>query len=381
MSYRDYPVVKFKPTQVRFGGKIVEESFVNNLNNFREEDQFIYPSEYGRIRDLVNVTNAQVESVGSIFLAIGERETWSIYVNRTTIEDLAGRTQVALSDKILGSFNALVGSYGTLNPESVSKYLGKVYYWDAIKGSWIRYGRDGLTPISSNKMRNWFKELGGLLLTKYMTDELPVVISGFDPFNEELVTRIDHSSLPAEFRGYEEYKGAFFSESDVRWKSCHNYSPEMFGRQGDLLIGFYGARVVIYERGPGYGTFDGVKYDAKIEPVFNPIPVMMKPWQTLAVLATDPWMAERIMSEYRGMKTIQLSNIPLDNFEDNEDTYWAAVLNDVNSVNVTNPLFEGQKMRSRALKVLLTLNPDVVTRSLLHYVSVGYIESPKNPVN
>lgn len=380
-SYKNIPVSKFKPTKACFGGKIVEESFVNNVNRFVDSDQFIYPSEYGRIRDLVNVTNAQVESVGSIFLAIGERETWSIYVNRTTIEDLSGRTQVSLSNKILGSFNALVGSYGTLNPESISKYLGKVYYWDAVKGSWIRYGRDGLTPISSNKMRNWFKELGGLLLTKYMTDDLPVAISEFDPFNEELVTRIDHSSLPTEFRGYNDYKGSLFSEADVRWKSCHNYNPELFGKIGDLLVGFYAGGIEIYERGPGCGRFNGIKYDTKIEPVFNPIPMMMKPWQTISVLSTDPWLAERIMSEYRGLKTIQLSNIPLDNFEDKEDTYWAAVLNDVNSVNVTNPLFEGQKMRSRALKVLLTLNPEVVTRSLLHYVSIGYIESPKNPVN
>lgn len=379
VSYRNYPVVKFKNTQIRFGGKIIEESFVNNINRFREEDQNIYSSEYGRIRDLVNTSNAQVESVGSIVLAIGERETWSIYVNRTTLEDLSGRTQVSISDKVLGSFNTLLGSYGTLNPESVSKKRGKVWYWDAINGSWIRYGRDGLTPISDYKMRNWFKELGNLLRTKYMTDEVPRAISDYDPFNEELVTRIDHSSLPEEFRGYDDYKGTVFSENDRRWKGCHSYTPELFAKLGNLFIGFKNGGVFIHEQGEGYSTFYGVKYDVKIEPVFNPSPIMLKSWQTLAVVSTETWMAERILSEYRGQKTIQQSNIPLTEFQDKEDTYWAAVLNDENTVNVTTPLIEGNKMRSKAIQVLLTLDPEVVTRSLLHYVSAGYIDSPKNP--
>jgi hypothetical protein len=106
-SYTDFPVVKFRPTLVRFGGQIVDESSVNNLNRFKEEDSKIFPSEYGRIRALVNTQNAQVESVGAILLAICERETFSIYVNRTTLEDLSGRSQVSLSDRVLGSYNTL----------------------------------------------------------------------------------------------------------------------------------------------------------------------------------------------------------------------------------------------------------------------------------
>ena len=51
---------------------------------------------------LINTSNTQVESVGNILLAIGEDQSWSIYVNRVTIDDLSGRTQVGLSEKVLG---------------------------------------------------------------------------------------------------------------------------------------------------------------------------------------------------------------------------------------------------------------------------------------
>lgn len=379
ISYLDLPVSRFIPTMARFGGKIVAESNINQINRFKYEDNVVYPSEYGRIRDIVNTANAQVESTGSILLMLGEREAWSVYVNRTTLEDLSGRTQVALSDRVLGSYNTLLGSHGTLNPESVCKNRGRVYWWDVINGDWIRYGRDGLTEISQYKMRNWFRELGDLTLGEYRSDVVPRTISGFDPFNEELITFIDHSELPETFRGYANYKGSLFSEDDVRWKSCHNYSGEFFESIGILTLTFKAGKVYKHEMGTGYNTFYGVKYDSYIEPVFNDIPMDMKAWMWLALTATDKWSAERILSEYRGTKLKQESRLLLTKFVVKEDLWQSDILKDINSPNGDNKILEGNKMRSKAIQVLLKLDHAVVTLSLLHYVTVGYIDSPKNP--
>jgi hypothetical protein len=377
-SYTDLPVASFKTTQLRFGGQIVEQSFVNNINRFREEDQKIFPSEYGRIRALINTSNAQVESVGSIFLAIGERETFSIYVNRTTLEDLSGNTQVALSNRILGSYNTLLGSHGTLNPESVSVDRGRVYFWDAIDGVWVRYGRDGLTEISFYKMRNWFRELGQLVINEYSSTP-PVVISEFDPYNEELVTFMNHSSLPSTFRDYATYKGAMFSEEDLRWKSIHSYQPETFAKVTNQLLSFVGGSLYTHESSGTYSTFYGTKRDVYIEPVFNEVMKNMKSWQNMAVVATHGWGAERLLSEYRGAKTKQQSSISLTQFEQKEDAYYASIPNDINTPVVSIPIINGNKMRSKALRCLMKLDPSVITLSLLHYIEAGVIDSPKNP--
>lgn len=379
IGYGELPVERFKPTLARFSGRIVEESFINNLNNMREEDQFVYPSEYGRIRDLVNTSNAQVESVGAILLAIGERETWSIYVNRTTLEDLSGRTQVSLADEVLGSFNTLLGSHGTLNPESVSKNRGRVWYWDATDGAWIRYGRDGLTEISEYKMRNWFSELGDLMITKYLTDEQPLALSEFDKFNDELVTFQDHSTLPATFRGYANYKGALFSEDDTRWKSCHNFTPEMMGKMNKQLIMFKAGAPYLYEKGAAHSTFFGVKYDVMWEPVFNDNPILKKAWAAFGVTATNPWSVERILSEYRGIKNKQETRIPITSFAEREDNYYASIARDLNTPNIANPVINGMMMRSKAIQVLMKLDPSITYLSLLHYVSAQLEDSPKNP--
>jgi hypothetical protein len=374
--YDSLPVSNFKTTQARFGGKIVEESFINRLNRFQDQDQEIYPSEYGRIRDLINTSNAQVESVGSILLALGEKEAWSIYVNRTTLEDLSGRTQVALSDKVLGSYNTLLGGHGTMNPESVSKFRGNVYYWNALDGSWIRYGRDGLTEISEYKMRNWFKELGDLVISEYATDEKPKVISEFDVFNNELVTFINHSNLPETFRGYDTYKGSIFSEDGRGWKFVHSYEPEMFAKICNVLLSFKEGSIYKHEAGEDHSTFYGTKYDVEIEPVFSKNGFDVKNWQALATVSTHKWSAERILSEFRGSKSKQQTSIPLSGFDEREDSYYAAIPMDQNS---TGGKINGMKMKSKAIQVLLKLDPSVVSLSLIHYVSALQTDSPKNP--
>jgi hypothetical protein len=378
-AYTDLPIAAFKTTQVRFGGQIVEQSFVNQLTRFKEEYQKIFPSEYGRIRALVNTANAQVESVGAILLAIGERETFSIYVNRTTLEDLSGNTQVALSDRILGSYNTLLGSHGTLNPESISVERGRVYYWDGLDGCWVRYGRDGLTEISFYKMRNWFRDLAGLLINYYGTTEEPLALSGFDPFNEELVTYQNHSGLPGTFRDYSTYKGAMFSEEDTRWKSIHSYDPELIGKINSQLVSFRGGSLYLHEQNSTRSTFYGTKRDVMVEPVFNEIPKNMKSWQFIAVVASHKWSVQRFLSEYRGAKTKQQSSIPLTSFEEKEDAYYADIKMDQNTPNVTTPLINGAKMRSKALRSLMVLDPAITSESLLQYVQVGPIDSPKNP--
>lgn len=378
-AYRQLPVVRFKPTQARFGLQIVEESFINNLNRFLDENQFIYPSEYGRIRDLINTSNAQVESTGSILLAIGEREAWSIYVNRTTLEDLSGRTQVVLSNKVLGSYNTLLGSHGTLNPESISMEHGRIYWWDVLNGVWIRYGRDGLTEISFYKMRNWFREIASLIIDAYLTNDVPLAISEYDPYNEELVTYIDHIGLPETFRGYSNYKGSLFSEEDTRWKSCHNYAPERMGKVGTQLISFKDGSLYLHEQNDNHSTFYGTKYQVQWEPVFNDDLVMKKVWHALAYIATEKWSAERILSEYRGTKAKQQASIQMDVFVEKEDNFYAAIPRDVNTPNTVSPGIEGNMMRSKAIQALLQLDPTVLTRSLMSYAMAECADSPKNP--
>jgi len=179
--------------------------------------------------------------------------------------------------------------------------------------------------------------------------------------------------------GYVKYKGATFSENDTRWKDIREYTPEFFASIGNLFVSFLNGDVYKHEAADTYSTFYDVKRDVMIEPVFNAENTSNKHWQTITYLTTNKWSVERILSEYRGLKLPLESRITLDQFELLEDTYWAAVKGDLNTPNKTNPIVNGNRMASKAIKVLMKLDPAVTYLSLMHYVMAGYTESSKNP--
>lgn len=384
VGYEYNPTQLRKETQTRFGLKFLEDSLFIGINTFLERNQFIYPSEYGRIRAMVNTSNAQVESVGNVLIIIGEQEAWSVYVNRTTLEDLSGRSQVSISDKVLGSFNTLLGSHGTLNPESISKESGKVLWWNAKRGVWVRYSRDGLTEISKYTMKNWFKDLGDLLTQYYYTGTKPKVLSVFDDYHEEWLTLIDHSSLPGTFKGYSAYKCVSFSErnADKRWKSVWEYSPDLFASIDNEVYSIIGSKIHIHEQGADFGSIYGAKKDTILQLVANTDPRKNKVWKSLAITASDRWEFPSILGDWKSNSgTRQETEIALAQLKELEGTFWTAMNRNANTPNSATGIVNGDEMRSKVLTIEMKLDEDIDYLSVFHWLNVTYFDSEKNVKN
>lgn len=380
VAYRYLPKQFSKATQIRFGGKFLEDSLFIGINNFQEGNQFIYPGEYGAIRALTNVSNVVVKAVGNILLVSGEEETWSVYVNRTTLEDLSGRSQVSLSDKVLGSFNTLLGSYGTLNPESFSRKNSRVIFWSAKQGKWIRYSDDGLTPISDVKMYNWFNDLSILLINQYGTSENPKALTVYDNYYQEWITILNHSSLPLTYRGHSSYKCVSFSEDDKRWKSFYDYAPEFFAALENETYSIIGLDIHIHFGDNDFNSIYGVKKDTLWQPIANQEFRRKKIWMAIAEEATDKWSLPSIDGDFKSNGAlIQTTALQLTDLTNLEDVFWSAIKRDINTPNKTgdDALNNGNVMRSKALTLMLKLDPAVTWYSFLNWLSVSYIVSEK----
>lgn len=384
IAYKYNPISIEKQGQIRFGLRYLEDSIFIAINTFFDSNQFIYPGEYGKIRGMKNTSNAQVETVGNILLVFGEAECWSVYVNRTTLEDLSGRSQVSISDKVLGSYNTLLGSFGTLNPESISAKNGRVIWWSAKKGVWVRYSRDGITEVSKYKMTGWFKDISLLLINEYATSTPPKAISVFDDYYDEWLTRIDHSSLPGTFREYDSYKCVSFSEraDDKRWKSVWDYNPDLFASLDNEVYSLVGSTIQIHDEGADFGSIYGTPVPTQIEFVANSHIRAVKIWEAVTLISTDKWSFERIRGDWRSNSaTIQESRLTLASLEDKEDTFWSEIKRDKNSPNAASEqagVINGNVMRSRSLRLLLQLDPTVDYLSVLNWLAVSYNSSPKN---
>jgi len=60
---------------------------------------------------------------------------------------------------VLGNATPFSGQYGiSTNPESFASYSYRVYFADKVRGAVLRLSKDGLTAISENGMKDWFRD-------------------------------------------------------------------------------------------------------------------------------------------------------------------------------------------------------------------------------
>lgn len=176
-----------KKTSVCFSNVIVLGSQTNGLSTFDVLDQVQLPYELSSIQKLQLVS--KIEAEGTVMLAIGEQETASLYLGETQVFDNSGSSFLAKSSGVIGNVNVLRGSYGTINPESVVRYMGLVYWFDANRGAVVSYSQNGLFPISSNKMQKYFRKVGQDVLNKSLK-----LFGGVDPYHNEILMYVPRRS-------------------------------------------------------------------------------------------------------------------------------------------------------------------------------------------
>jgi hypothetical protein len=239
-------------THICFSDVKIAATEVDGTGNFDALNYTIYPQEYGPISKLIRVADNQLESVGALLMALFQKETVSIYISRVTLQEITGVAQVLLSDKILGSFNAQLGSCGCINPESVIKQDGRVYFWDGTKRRVIRYSRDGLTAISEFGMSTHFGQFN-MAVNK--------VYSGYDFPNNELY--LTFKTTPAL-----DNPTYVWNETVNRWVTLHTVNPQYYGTNGEYsnFTYFRGGLARVFTNVQFPSTFNG---DAAVTPVID----------------------------------------------------------------------------------------------------------------
>jgi len=169
---------KIKRTNMVWSNVITLGTQNNGASSFDSLDFLDLPFEMNSIQRLMLAS--KIESEGTVMIAIGEQETISIYLGESQVFDNTGASFLAKSSGVVGNVNTLRGSFGTLHPESAIDYLGNVYFFDTLKGCLVSYDANGLSPISSFKMYNYFKKLGQNALAYKVN-------IGVDPYNGELL--------------------------------------------------------------------------------------------------------------------------------------------------------------------------------------------------
>ena len=128
-------------------------SGVNNLNQFIQAEAIT--------KDL-NPSHGSIQKLyqrDTDLITFCEDKVLRINANKDTLFNADGNSQVIASNKVLGNAIPYVGDFGiSKNPESFASESYRLYFTDKQRGAVLRLSRDGLTPISTYGMQDYFKD-------------------------------------------------------------------------------------------------------------------------------------------------------------------------------------------------------------------------------
>ncbi len=136
-----------------YSGIYSSMSGVNNLNQFIQAEKItkdLNPS-YGSIQKLFTRNTNLV--------TLCEDKVFKILANKDALFNADGNINLTASENVLGQTIPFSGDYGiSTNPESFASDAYRIYFADRSRGSVLRLSQDGLTPISSIGMTDWFAD-------------------------------------------------------------------------------------------------------------------------------------------------------------------------------------------------------------------------------
>jgi hypothetical protein len=136
-----------------YSGVYTQTTAINRLNefnlslgNFKYLDRF-----FGSIQKL--------HSRDTDIVVFQENKVSKVLYGKNLISDSVGGGTIASIPEVLGTQIAYIGEYGiSLNPESFAIWGNDMFFTDARRGAVLRLGDNGLFEISSQGMKNWFKD-------------------------------------------------------------------------------------------------------------------------------------------------------------------------------------------------------------------------------
>ena len=319
-------------SKIRFSGKYIQGTSINPISSFNAFSQEEVPYENGEITSLVRTSKLQND--GSIMLAICERETASLYIGEQVFNDTTGSQIVSVSDKVIGTVRNLKGSYGCVHKKSVFSYGGNVYWWDNNKKKVLKYGVNGLLPISDIGMSSHFLDKSG------------DAVGFFDPFLDIYHIRFTSETV-----------SVGFSNKRNRWVSFYDLDPVDGNYRADKMILFKGTSV-FESLNSTYLSLMGSNRTASIKYVMNTqlpeVPKNIKIYSnmTVADYSQSNDVKATLLDIDLTNENGQATDIVESNFLHEDSVLFAHVLRDKNS---TGGLIEGEYMVGQLHELLLNL--------------------------
>jgi hypothetical protein len=358
---------------ISWSNTFIPGTSINGLSTFEPLSETNVPEDNGAIQKLILTSKVQGE--GTIMLSIGV-ETASLYLGEVQITDSTGATQFfSGSQSVIGTINTLMGSFGTINPESVIAYRGYVFWFDANSGRYVQYAGNGLFAISNYQMTRFWKLFSDQYksMTQSQIEALgsrPFIFSTVDPHHNELVIAIpklldvppkgylpDNTEEIYPFDIWDGQAKTIVYKIDAnppRWMGVFNWTPENFVTLQNQLFSSKDGQLYLHNDTSNYNLFYGTLYKSRIMPVSNIVPDTPKVYNNIAISAN--FIPTRVYL-YTDFSYQQCTDLMDTDFRSIEGVYYSIFYRNKLEPTATgyrsDRLLTGDKMRGVTMNILI----------------------------
>lgn len=323
---------------VRYSQNFIAGSSVNDTNRFYDSNQDEYDLQYGDIE--------RFKSRDKSLRVFQQRNTGTVPVFQSLIQDTSGSSLIAQSDKILNKIQYYSGNYGIGNqPCSLASSSFVDYFVDTVNGAIVRVSLDGITALSKTyKLDDWAVSK----LSKYYKFGYKDVIFGaYDKLNNNYVIHLQSvANIEPDLAITDTYTLAFNEQSNS-FVSFFSYYPEAMVFSNGGFYSMKSGKVYIHDvaTAGSRASFYGVAGACYIQCVFNSSRDAKKRFNAITYLGDGVW--EVVSNTSIG----QDSSLIEADFRNVEDKKHATMLRDSNS---PGGLINGDVLKGDWIKVKLS---------------------------
>jgi len=286
-------VLDSKYEEERRGTGLIHSGIYNSTSGINDLNQFIQAEaitkdlnpRHGSIQKLLN-RNTDI-------VAITEDKVFAIPSDKDMLFNADGSTQLMASSKVFGTARAMTGDFGTTNPESVAQDNFRAYFVDRTRGKVCRLSKDGVTPISSAGMHDWFADNLQVSTGDWMFGTTGIgykitigsVVGSFDSKKQLYNVTIQQEAETIKGFEYEQptdtYYTISYSETAKGWVSFKSFFPESGVSLNNEYYTWKDAELYKHHDNDTRNNFYGVQYDSSIKTILNDQPGSIKSFNAL----------------------------------------------------------------------------------------------------
>lgn len=143
------------PWMLRWGGKLFQDTEINNMSSFDAGNYKILSAKYGGVIGL--------REIGYTMKIVQEVNYSTAYIGRREITNADGSSQLVLTDNLIGQINDSEFGFGTKYAGSIIVNDNKMYFFDTTKMQVIREAGNAPFAISSYGMARYFREASEII--------------------------------------------------------------------------------------------------------------------------------------------------------------------------------------------------------------------------